>query len=50
MPSQPTFDTTNSAFRQRIGRLKKYDHLWNTINKRVYVLGSTLDKLECIKG
>ena len=40
---------TNSAFRTRVGMPKKYEGLWTTMNKRVYILGTTLEQLRQIK-
>ena len=39
----------NSAYRTRVGRPKKYEGLWSAMNKRVYILGTTLEQLRRIK-
>ena len=39
----------NSAYRTRVRRPKKYEGLWSTMNKRVYILGITLKQLRRIK-
>ena len=39
----------NLAFRTRMGMAKKYEGLWTTMNKRVYILRTTLEQLRQIK-
>ena len=45
----PVFNMANLACRTRVGRPKKYEGLWSTVNKRGYILGTTLEQLRRIK-
>ena len=49
MADAPTFNVANSAYRTRVGRPKKYEDPWSAMNKRVYVLGTTLEKFRRVK-
>ena len=49
MVDAPTFNVANSAYRTKVGRPKKYEDPWSTMNKRVYVLGTMLEKLRRVK-
>ena len=41
----PTFNVAKSAYKTIVGRPKKYEDLWSTMDKWVYILGTTLEKL-----
>ena len=45
----PVFNMANSAYRTRVEKPKKYKGLWSAMNKRVYILGTTLEQLRQIK-
>ena len=49
MADVPTFNVANSAYRTKVGRPNKYEDPWSAMNKRVYVLGTTLEKLRRVK-
>ena len=42
----PTFNTT---YKTRVGAPKKYEDLWSAMDKKVYILGTTLKKLRRVK-
>ena len=41
----PSFNVANSVYKTRVGRLKKYEDPWSAMNKRMYILATTLEKL-----
>ena len=45
----PIFNMANSAYRTTVGRPEKYEGLWSAMNKRLYILGTTLEQLRRIK-
>ena len=49
MADAPTFYVANLAYRTRVGRPKKYEYPWSAMNKRAYVLETTLEKLRRVK-
>ena len=49
MADAPTFNVVNSAYRTKVGRPKKYEDPWSAMNKRVYILGTTLEMLRRVQ-
>ena len=41
----PSFNVVNSVYKTRVGRPKKYKDPWSAMNKRMYILATTLEKL-----
>ena len=46
--AQP-FNMAKSAYKTRVGSPKKYKDSWSAMDRRVYIPGTTLEKLRRVK-